>query len=168
MKNIIFFTILIFVFAGCSDEYYNEGYVKTINATDITNQSAVLNGNIETVTEGSKANLKIARRGFVFDTNISNLTAIRDPSHGMVYDEIANEGNFSGNVSGLLPNTKYYSKAFVVFAQSNKNGRVVYYEQNGKLIYLYEGNDIDSYYSETQYCDVDVFYGNTIGFITLP
>lgn len=164
MKNIIYFIVLFSFLTSCKDDFYSEGYIKTIRITELTNHSASLSGNIQIVTAGENTSLNIRRRGFVFGTTTNELTAVKNNLSGMVYDQIASEGDYSGSINGLSPSTKYYAKAFVVFVQSEKRGRVVYY--NGKLIYLYEENEIGEYYYNSEYCNVLVFYGNTIEFTT--
>ena len=116
--KIIYLVIIAFIFAGCEESYYSEGSIKTVDVTNVTMQSAVINGRLEFSVTGGNA--KIVRRGFVFGTSENELTAVKgDFSGGMVYDAIGNEGNFSGNVSALLPNTQYVAKAFFVLVQTD-------------------------------------------------
>ena len=160
MNRIIYFVIITCFLASCKDDSYTEGSITTYGAKEITMESVVLNGNIKFVVSGN--NSKIARRGFVYGIDANELTAVKGDQSGMVYDETGGEGNFSGNVNDLLPNTKYYAKAFFVLVQSDTKGQVVYYDEQNKLVYLYDGS-IDWHDS---YCDVFVFYGNTIEFKT--
>jgi len=93
--------------ANCADEYYSEGRVKTVNATEVTANAATLNGSIVVVTEGSKANLNIKSRGFVYGTSRNDLNRT-------VSDQFSGEGNFSCDITYLMPNTKYYARALAV------------------------------------------------------
>ena len=137
MKKTIYFTIIACLLASCvDDDFYSEGRIKTISATEVTNQSAVLNGSIQVVTEGKKASLNIQSRGFKYGTSSNNLNQT-------VSDMVSGEGNFSCNVDDLLPNTKYYVRAFAVVATNN-----------GK------SDDLYALYVPPTY------YGNTIEFTT--
>lgn len=128
MKKIVHFIIIASFLAGCKDDFYSEGRVKTYNATEITMQSAILNGSIQIVTEGSKAKLNITSRGFVYGTRSNDLKHT-------VSDKISGEGNFSCHVDSLLPNTRYYTKAFAVVAFAD--GR------EGSKPPMYYGNTIE-------------------------
>jgi hypothetical protein len=137
MKKITLLIAFALTLSACEDDYYMEGRVTTESATEITQQTAVLNGNVEIVTVGSEAKPDIAR-GFVLGTNPSDLN-IR-----LTDNKIAGEGNFSFTTTNLLPNTKYYARAYA---------RISYYggyeEFADDLIRM----------SKT-------FYGNTIEFST--
>ena len=105
MKRVFYITIIVCLLANCSDEYYSEGRVKTVSATEITAQTAVLNGKIEIVTAGNRAAVSVESRGFVFGLSSNDMD-------NTVTDKISGGGNFSCNVSGLIPNTKYYARTF--------------------------------------------------------
>jgi hypothetical protein len=105
MKKITYLAIITFVLAGCNDDFYTEGRVETVSVTEITKQTAVLNGKIEVAHEGSKAQTEIKSRGFMIGTS-SNDMNIR------VNDKINGKGNFSCNATNLTPNTKYYVRAY--------------------------------------------------------
>jgi hypothetical protein len=105
MKKTVFFTLLIFIVAGCSDAYYVEGRITTFEATEITDQSVLLSGEIKIVYAGSESEASITDRGFVFGTNSNEL-------NDYVSDQINGEGKFSCNISGLKPDTKYYVRAY--------------------------------------------------------
>jgi len=125
MKRIIYFTTIACFLASCYDDYYSEGRVKTISATEVTINSAILNGNIQIATEGREAKLKIRRRGFIYGTSSNDLNIA-------VNDKVSGEGNFSCNIDSLSPNTKYYVRAVAVVnrtygTSSYDTTSVVYY-----------------------------------------
>ena len=168
LKNVIYYAAIVCIAIGCKDENFAEGSITTESATEITMTSAILHGNIGISTKGNNA--QIVRRGFVFGTNPNGLSAEKgDISFGMIYEDTGVDGDFSGKANGLSKNTKYYAKAFCVLAQTDKSGGQVYFYQNkAKLVYVFDVSRILSsgYVSEEYYCDVLVFYGNTIEFQT--
>ena len=133
MKNIVFFIVTICLITSCNDDFYTEGRLQTISAVEITSQSAVLNGKIEISTTGNKT--KIVMRGFVFGTSAGNLSE-------RINEISAVQGNFSMKIDVLLPNTKYYAKAFVKIVQNDGSS-------NPNEVY-----------------PKDLFYGNIIEFTT--
>ncbi|MDR1847625.1 MAG: DUF1566 domain-containing protein [Bacteroidales bacterium] len=150
MKKVTLFLVLSICILGCEDSYYTDGRITTYDATEITAQSALLKGNIEINTNGGYTTL--LRRGFVYSTDPSKLSAFTENLCGMVYDDLSNEGNFQMSAMNLMPNTKYYCKAFVVLENSYSDNVEIYY-YNGQL----SGNHTDKPY---------VFYGNQIEFTT--
>jgi hypothetical protein len=138
MKKIYFFILVLFLLSGCDgyDESYMEGRITTLKITEISNQSAVLNGKIEIVSEGNKVEANVVGRGFYFGTSSNDLK-------NKVSDKIAGKGTYSCNVDNLLPNTKYYVRAYAI------------------IEYLF--NDYDGYNTHD---DDNIFYGNIIEFTT--
>jgi hypothetical protein len=124
------------VLAGCEDDYYMEGRITTSAATDVTSQSALLSGEVRIATAGDKVNPDIAVRGFMLGTSPNDLTRT-------VNDKIGGEGVFSCQANNLLPNTKYYVKAYAAIG----------YAEN-----LYRDDGYDN--------DDNMFYGNTVNFTT--
>ena len=105
MKYTVYFVMIILFLAGCDDDYYMEGYIKTVGVTEITEQSAVLNGEMEITTVGKEAQPNIVSRGFILQTlGMSDRT---------VKDNLGREGGFRLEVGDLGSNTKYRVKAFV-------------------------------------------------------
>jgi hypothetical protein len=138
MKKITLLIAFALTLSACEDDYYMEGRVTTESATEITQQTAVLNGSVEIVTVGSEAKPGIAR-GFVLGTNPSDLNI------GLTDNKIAGEGNFSFTATNLLPNTKYYARAYALIS---------YYDGG----YDEYGHDLIRTFR--------TFYGNTIEFTT--
>ena len=164
--NRIFFlavaTIITCFLTSCKDDSFVEGRITTFEASEITNNTAVLRGNIEFNISGG--NSKIVRRGFVYGRNSHELNAVTSNPSGMVFDAIESSGNFLGNINELTSNTKYYAKTFFVLVQSNMKGRVVYNDNLGRLVYLRDGDNLND--SRSVWRNVFVFYGNTIEFTT--
>ncbi|GHV62297.1 hypothetical protein FACS1894195_4060 [Bacteroidia bacterium] len=130
MKKKLFFTtaILIIAATGCEDdENYVSGKVETQAPTDITMQSAVLNGTIE-VSEGNGN--AITLRGFVFGTSPDNLS-------NEVVNTQGGGGAFSCTANGLLPKTKYYVKAYAGFGieLENYNSKVLKNISEHKVVF---------------------------------
>jgi hypothetical protein len=130
MKKIVYFTVIMLALAGCNDAYYSEGRVETVSVTEITNESAMLNGSIDIAHEGSKAQLNILHRGFKFGTASNNLNLSVNAQRG-------GSGAFSCNATGLMPNTKYYVMAFASIEYYHKESD---YEIENTLFY---GNVIE-------------------------
>ena len=124
MKQIIYFTLLAVVLTACNDDFYSEGDVKTLQATDINEQTAILHGKVTVISAGRKTHLEVIERGFDLGTNINSLDI-------HVSDQIGGEGVFSCNVSDLLPNTKYYVRAYaqihIESAPSYSDGNHLFY-----------------------------------------
>jgi len=105
MKKLLLLSLVaLAALAGCADEYYMEGRITTAAAADVTPQSAVLSGKIEVVTSGG-GKLEVADRGFVFGEKPDNLNRTVSNSAG-------GSGTFSCTAEGLMPNTKYYARAY--------------------------------------------------------
>ena len=181
MKRTFFYTVIViasFLITNCGDDNYSEGRIETVNATDIKNETAHLNGKVEFVTRG--LNAKIVRRGFVFDESASNLSAnVRTQTftykegydeiaehnlQGIMYDSESSEGEFSAKVEKLKPNTKYYAKAFFIMVYTNNDGKIVYSNSKARLRYYCNPDDYKGDFKNVY--DVDIFYGNTIEFTT--
>ncbi|MEZ5106154.1 MAG: FISUMP domain-containing protein [Draconibacterium sp.] len=78
----------------------NPAEVKTYDATEIATRSAVLNGEI--ISDGGA----ITQMGFVYNTSANPTTA----NTKVISDYV--KGLFSHSIASLLPNTKYYVRAF--------------------------------------------------------
>ena len=137
MKKNCFLIIVMIALLGCDELYdgnYMEGRVKTLKASEITGQSAVLNGNVKIGYKGKNTNPQIVRRGFMWGTS-------SDITNNTVFNPINGEGSFNCEIRALLPNTKYFVRAY----------SIIEYLEN-----KYDG------YSKPEI----TFYGNTIEFIT--
>jgi hypothetical protein len=104
--NFIFQLILILNLTSSCEEEFDYGTsknaVKTINATDISETSALISANIIT-DNGSNIN----QRGICFSTT-NNPTI----SNQKVQNIPATLGMFNSTITGLMPNTTYYAKAY--------------------------------------------------------
>lgn len=94
-------------------EYRAESSLNTLEATEVTNTSAVLNGEI--INPGAPA---YTERGFVWHTQdsptlLSKLGSISVP--------VTDEKRFSWCIENLVPTTTYYVRAYLV-----QNGKVIY------------------------------------------
>ena len=121
MTKIIYFLTIVCFLTSCYDKFYAEGRIETISATEITNHSAVLKGKIEILTAGEKADLNVKSRGFVYGTGSHSLV-------NTITDGVTGEGDFTGNAIGLLPNTRYYARAFALIeGKVNEKSQKRYY-----------------------------------------
>jgi len=96
---------------------YGTGYtsptVTTQAATSVLIASAVGNGN---VTDGDA----LTQRGICYNTTGAPTTA-----DSKVYDTTNAEGAFAFNLTGLLPNTKYYARAYAINTVGTSYGDTV-------------------------------------------
>ena len=99
--------------SGC-DKFLKIVTVKTLPASDMTSVSATLNGQV--VTDGGGV---ITERGFFYSTNKSLKNHLEVPCGG------GGEGNYSAQVTGLQPNTKYYFQAYAKSADDLDVGEII-------------------------------------------
>jgi hypothetical protein len=97
--------------ASCYDEHYVEGRITTAAAADVTPQSAVLNGSVEIAASGG-AKPEVADRGFVFG-------AKPDALNRTVRSSAGGTGSFVCTAEGLMPNTKYYARAYAALGRAD-------------------------------------------------
>lgn len=103
IKNLAaLFLILVTFFVGCKKES-KPASVITSQASNITTSSATIGGVIN--DDGGS---EISEKGIVFNTNPYPTTANNSTLAG------GGNSNFSGNITGLLGNTKYYARAFAI------------------------------------------------------
>jgi hypothetical protein len=105
MKNVKILLTLLLLITGCKKEHVPE--LITIDVSSIGQTSAICGGEI--TSQGSS---EIMKKGICWSTSI-------DPT---IQDSITNEGtglgNFTSNLTGLDPNTKYFVRAYA----TNSNG----------------------------------------------
>lgn len=110
MRKIISFAAMFLIFTAC-ENYYMEGKIKTFDATNITENSALLSGKVEISYKGNEAD-GIKERGFIV-------------SNGFQYTIGKGEGNFSFNIENLTPNTLYEAKAYASLAGGYVYGNII-------------------------------------------
>lgn len=125
--------------------------VVTIEATNITQTTATLSGNIQ----GYGADDFQHRYGFIYSTD-----ATPSASNGtIVYsDNILEDGNYSVDVASLTQNTTYYYRAFVIDGGNYVYGDVKSFttlnemSERDILIAFYNATDGDNWRNNTNWC----------------
>ncbi|MDR2564061.1 MAG: LamG domain-containing protein [Prevotellaceae bacterium] len=122
MKKIFYLISVIaslsITFAACSyTEFYVEGYIKTADAKNITQTSALCGGEVAIEQKGKDvSDIAVAVRGIVYGTDSLRLYSVTlDGNKGgnsSVQDTRNGEGTFSCQLENLTPYTKYYVRAF--------------------------------------------------------
>lgn len=128
-----------------------EGTITTIEATNITQTTATLSGNIQ----GYGADDFQHRYGFIYSTD-----ATPSASNGtIVYsDNILEDGNYSVDVASITPNTTYYYRAFVIDGGNYVYGDVKSFttlnemSERDILIAFYNATDGDNWTNNTNWC----------------
>jgi uncharacterized protein (TIGR02145 family) len=114
IKNLAaLFLIPVTFFVGCKKES-KPASVITSQASNITTSSATIGGVI--YDDGGS---EISEKGIVFNTNPYPTTANNSILVGGGYS------NFSGNITGLLGNTKYYARAFAINEAGTSYGELI-------------------------------------------
>jgi len=114
--------VILLTFVSCTIEqdYYMDGNVKTISATEVTNTSASLCGSFSVHQAGKRAGAEILQMGFVLKKGGSSTVA---HSFYIPQNDIR-VGEFSTDAKGLLSNTKYQVQASVKISW---NGGTTFY-----------------------------------------
>ena len=128
-----------------------EGIITTGEATNITQTTATLSGNIQ----GYGADDFQHRYGFIYSTD-----ATPSASNGtIVYsDNILEDGNYSVDVASLTQNTTYYYRAFVIDGGNYVYGDVKSFttlnemSERDILIAFYNATDGDNWTNNTNWC----------------
>ena len=129
-----------------------KGTITTIEATNITQTTATLSGNIQ----GYGADDFQHRYGFIYSTDATPLAS----DGTIVYsDNILEDGNYSVDVASLTPNTTYYYRAFVIDGGNYVYGDVKSFitldnvnSLRGALIYLYNTTGGDNWFNNENWC----------------
>lgn len=104
--------------------------VTTVSATNITTNSATLNGNVN-----SNGGATVTSRGFVYGTNPSNLSQNVQSGSGI--------GSYNKSVTGLAAGTTYYFKAYATNSVGTAYGEVKQFttENSGATTGTLNGHD---------------------------
>ena len=124
MKKVGLLIVMIFVLGGCDglhDNYYMEGSVKTLKAKEITNNSAVIEGDINIIFAGNKTEYNIVSQGVRVGTSPGVFDKV------VVYSTTGGTGRFSCKVVDLLPNSKYYVRTYVNIKYYGKEDNNFFY-----------------------------------------
>lgn len=138
--------------------------VTTTQATNITQSTATLSGNIQ----GYEADDFMHRYGIIYSTD-ANPTA----SNGtIVYsNNIQEDGNYSVNVTSLVKNNTYYYRAFVVNGGNYVYGDVMNFTTKNEpslrdaLIELYKSTNGDNWINNDNWCSdlpIEEWYGISV------
>lgn len=128
-----------------------KGTITTIEATNITQTTATLSGNIQ----GYEADDFQHRYGFIYSTDATPLAS----DGTIVYsDNILEDGNYSVDVASLTQNTTYYYRAFVIDGGNYVYGDVKSFitlnemSERDILIAFYNATDGDNWRNNTNWC----------------
>ncbi len=111
--SVIIALMLMITSVSC-DDFLKIVTVKTLNVSDLTSTSTVLNGQVTSDGGGI-----VTERGFFYSTSKSMKNAVE------VACGAGGEGNFEATISGLQPNTKYYFQAFASSADDMDVGETI-------------------------------------------
>lgn len=142
-KKFYFFLIALMIFFSCKkDDGKNMPEVRTFQATEITHNSAILQGEIY-----NQGNSSITERGFCY-------SAIPDPN---INDSIINSAQtsekFNAVLYGLSDSKTYFYKAFVKNSDGISYGNELYFKTLNRSPYI---TILDANYtSSTNTCDVN-------------
>lgn len=127
-----------------SFEISGQPSVATLDATNIAETTATLNGRID--YEGDPAYIE---RGFVYSSSFSNPT-IDDPATATTKVVVSGTSKeFSANIAGLTKNTTYYARAYAINNAGAVYGNAVEFSNSDYVILSSDGimvhkNDISS------------------------
>ena len=142
-----------------------EGTITTTEATNITQTTATLSGNIQ----GYEADDFGHRYGIIYSTD-TNPTA----SNGTIAysNNIQEDGNYSVNVTSLVKNNTYYYRAFVVNGGNYVYGDVMSFTTKRNfnslreaLIYLYNTTGGNNWINNDNWCSdlpIEEWYGISV------
>ncbi len=103
-----------------SFEIIGSPIVTTLNANNIQDNTATLNGRIE-----YKGDPVYSEKGFVYSSSYSSPT-IDDPESATQRITVkGNSDDFSANIAGLIKNSKYYVRAYVINANYTVYGESI-------------------------------------------
>jgi hypothetical protein len=141
--NFIFQLIILLNFTSSCEEEFDYGTsknaVKTINATDISETSALISANVITDNGAS-----ITQRGICFSTTnnptISNLKIQNTP---------ATLGMFNSILTGLFPNTTYYARAYATNSFGTAYGNEISFITKEATIPILNSTTVPGFITQT-------------------
>ena len=141
--------------------------VKTLEATSIGYDSAVIKGTIEDLGDGY-----VTSYGFCFSTSETNPTLA---DQNVSFGSTATKGEFEGEITGLTPKTKYFVRAYATNSVGTAYGGTIQITTiaqppvvtSGLLAYYtFDEQNCDDYFGEIDYCGViQGQSGNDITFV---
>jgi len=128
MRKTYIYLILITIFASCGRlDTYIEGKIKTIEATEVTNASALSGGMITFESRDSDARRQILQKGIIWSESINEIQA-SSMTNSVVKTTNAQHINdtnvFLCRLTGLEPMTTYFVRAFAQFGGGIDNNFV--------------------------------------------
>lgn len=123
-----------------SFEVSGKPFVTTLDATNITESTATLNGRID--YEGDPA---YTERGFVYSSSFPSPT-IEDPATATTKVAVSGTSKeFSANIAGLTKNTTYYARAYAINNAGAVYGNVVEFSNSDYVVLSSHGIMVHNY-----------------------